>query len=107
VPTQLTGLKLYFDLQLSPPNHRSVKAANPRLSQAGRSDPGGDGCEAGNHPASYAQIESNLGSTSVERLYTILRLLDVELNFSPRASPAGTGHDDRVNWPATGTAAGE
>lgn len=30
---------------------------------------------------SYAQIESNLGSTSVERLYTILRLLDVELHF--------------------------
>jgi len=41
---------------------------------------------------SYAQIESNLGSTSVERLYTILRLLNVELNFSPPDSPAGEGH---------------
>lgn len=30
---------------------------------------------------SYAQIESNLSSTSVERLYTIMRLLDVQLNF--------------------------
>ena len=38
---------------------------------------------------SYAQIESNLGSTSVERLYTILRLLDVELNFSPPDSSKG------------------
>ena len=43
---------------------------------------------------SYAQIESNLGSTSVERLYTILRLLDVELNFSPPVSPAGERRDD-------------
>lgn len=41
---------------------------------------------------SYAQIESNLGSTSVERLYTILRLLDVELNFSPPDSPAAERH---------------
>ena len=30
---------------------------------------------------SYAQMESNLGSTSVDRLYTILRLLNVELCF--------------------------
>jgi HTH-type transcriptional regulator/antitoxin HipB len=43
---------------------------------------------------SYAQIESNLGSTSVERLYTILRLLDVELNFSPPDSPAMARHGD-------------
>jgi HTH-type transcriptional regulator / antitoxin HipB len=43
---------------------------------------------------SYAQIESNLGSTSVERLYTILRLLDVELNFSPPDTPAGKRHGD-------------
>jgi HTH-type transcriptional regulator/antitoxin HipB len=43
---------------------------------------------------SYAQIESNLGSTSVERLYTILRLLDVELNFSPPAASAGERHTD-------------
>lgn len=43
---------------------------------------------------SYAQIESNLGSTSVERLYTILRLLDVELNFSPSASSPGERHDN-------------
>lgn len=40
---------------------------------------------------SYAQIESNLGSTSVERLYTILRLLDVELNFSPPDSAGDRG----------------
>ena len=32
---------------------------------------------------SYAQMESNLGSTSVERLYTIMRLLDVQLSFLP------------------------
>ncbi len=32
---------------------------------------------------SYAQIESNLSSTSVERLYTIMRLLNVELSFLP------------------------
>ena len=32
---------------------------------------------------SYAQMESNLHSTSVERLYTILRLLNVELRFLP------------------------
>lgn len=42
---------------------------------------------------SYAQIESNLGSTSVERLYTILRLLDVELNFLPPDSPAEERRD--------------
>jgi HTH-type transcriptional regulator/antitoxin HipB len=29
----------------------------------------------------YAQIESNLSSTSVERLYTILRLLNIDINF--------------------------
>ena len=43
---------------------------------------------------SYAQIESNLGSTSVERLYTILRLLDVELNFSPPDSSKGESQGD-------------
>jgi HTH-type transcriptional regulator/antitoxin HipB len=42
---------------------------------------------------SYAQIESNLGSTSVERLYTILRLLDVQLNFSPPDSRTGERED--------------
>jgi HTH-type transcriptional regulator / antitoxin HipB len=31
---------------------------------------------------SYAQIESNLNATSVERLYMILRILNVELSFS-------------------------
>lgn len=30
----------------------------------------------------YAQIESNLATTSVERLYTILRLLNVDLHFA-------------------------
>lgn len=37
---------------------------------------------------SYAQIESNLNATSVERLYMILRILNVELSFS--ASTATT-----------------
>jgi HTH-type transcriptional regulator/antitoxin HipB len=32
---------------------------------------------------SYAQIESNLNTTSVERLYVILRLLNVHLSFLP------------------------
>jgi HTH-type transcriptional regulator/antitoxin HipB len=31
---------------------------------------------------SYAQIESNLASTSVERLFTILRLLNVKLQMT-------------------------
>lgn len=41
---------------------------------------------------SYAQIEANPASTSVERLYRVLRLLDVDLTLVPRAadrSPAG------------------
>ena len=42
---------------------------------------------------SYAQMESNLGSTSVERLYTLLRLLNVELSFVPSDSASGD-HDD-------------
>ncbi|MBC3881604.1 helix-turn-helix transcriptional regulator [Undibacterium sp. LX40W] len=33
----------------------------------------------------YAQIESNLSSTSVERLYTILRLLNIDINFTSQA----------------------
>ncbi len=37
---------------------------------------------------SYAQIESNLHSTSVERLYMILRLLKVELSFSSSGATA-------------------
>lgn len=37
---------------------------------------------------SYAQIESNLNATSVERLYTILRLLDVEISFSSSGQAA-------------------
>jgi len=32
---------------------------------------------------SYAQMESNLRSTSVERLYTIMRLINVQLSFLP------------------------
>lgn len=36
---------------------------------------------------SYAQMEANLSSTSVERLYTILRLLGVELSFQAPDSP--------------------
>lgn len=43
---------------------------------------------------SYAQIESNLGSTSVERLYTILRLLNVELGFVPSDSASGDHNDN-------------
>lgn len=50
---------------------------------------------------SYAQIESNLASTSVERLFTILRLMNVsiqltdcESNAVPDSSvmPSTTGH---------------
>ena len=56
---------------------------------------------------SYAQIESNLGSTSVERLYTIMRLLDVQLSFLPsnqeKLSKAGSGpqavkQSDQTEW---------
>lgn len=43
---------------------------------------------------SYAQIESNLASTSVERLYTILRLLNVELGFVPSDSASGDHNDN-------------
>ncbi|MFS2135660.1 helix-turn-helix domain-containing protein [Duganella sp. Dugasp56] len=39
---------------------------------------------------SYAQMESNLGSTSVERLYTIMRLLDVQLSFLPSDGEVAT-----------------
>ena len=46
---------------------------------------------------SYAQMESNLSSTSVERLYTILRLLNVELSFLPSDSATG---DHNNNPPA-------
>jgi HTH-type transcriptional regulator/antitoxin HipB len=38
---------------------------------------------------SYAQMESNVGATSVERLYTILRLLNVELLLAPITDQAG------------------
>lgn len=47
---------------------------------------------------SYAQIESNLHATSVERLHTILRLLGVELNFS---------FSDALPDPVAGTALGD
>jgi HTH-type transcriptional regulator / antitoxin HipB len=51
---------------------------------------------------SYAQIESNLHATSVERLYTILRLLGVELNFSSSdalpAPLAGTARGDNAKF---------
>lgn len=48
---------------------------------------------------SYAQIEANPASTSVERLYRILRLLDVDLTLAPRAAEraptdkTGTGEE--------------
>ena len=45
---------------------------------------------------SYAQMESNLASTSTERLYTILRLLNVELSFVPSDSLP----EERNNTPA-------
>nr|WP_268248985.1 helix-turn-helix transcriptional regulator [Undibacterium macrobrachii] len=38
----------------------------------------------------YAQIESNLSSTSVERLYTILRLLNIDINFTSHAEVQST-----------------
>ncbi len=38
----------------------------------------------------YAQIESNLSSTSVERLYTILRLLNIDINFTSQAEVQAT-----------------
>lgn len=41
----------------------------------------------------YAQIESNLSSTSVERLYTILRLLNVDINFTTQAGVQATATD--------------
>lgn len=47
---------------------------------------------------SYAQIESNLNATSVERLYTILRLLDVEIGFSSSAEEVS---DSARNRPYT------
>ena len=37
---------------------------------------------------SYAQIEANPASTSVERLYTVLRLLGAELLLSPAGQPS-------------------
>jgi HTH-type transcriptional regulator/antitoxin HipB len=37
---------------------------------------------------SYAQMESNLATTSVERLYTILRLLNVQLHLTEGAEPS-------------------
>ena len=56
---------------------------------------------------SYAQIESNLGSTSVERLYTIMRLLDVQLSFLPNnkeklakvgSEPQAIEQSDKTEW---------
>lgn len=44
----------------------------------------------------YAQIESNLATTSFERLYTILRLLNIDLRLTDEGAPAiaaGTGAD--------------
>jgi HTH-type transcriptional regulator/antitoxin HipB len=41
----------------------------------------------------YAQIESNLSSTSVERLYTILRLLNIDINFTNQAAVHATEAD--------------
>lgn len=47
---------------------------------------------------SYAQIESNLASTSVERLFTILRLMNVSIqltdddtNVAPASGHSGEG----------------
>ena len=51
----------------------------------------------------YAQIESNLSTTSVERLYTILRLLNVDLHFiAPSPATAADGNsvgDQRTEAP--------
>lgn len=38
----------------------------------------------------YAQIESNLSSTSVERLYTILRLLNIDINLTSQTGVQAT-----------------
>jgi len=38
----------------------------------------------------YAQIESNLSSTSVERLYTILRLLNIDISFTSQTEDQAT-----------------
>jgi HTH-type transcriptional regulator / antitoxin HipB len=46
---------------------------------------------------SYAQIESNLKATSVERLYMILRILNVELNFSASTATTSTPQQKSVN----------
>lgn len=43
---------------------------------------------------SYAQIEANLASTSVDRLFTILRLMDVKIQLTD--SDPGTVPDPRI-----------
>lgn len=55
---------------------------------------------------SYAQIEANLGATSVERLYTILRLLNVELSFVPSDSVSGDHNDNPPVSPKKPTRSG-
>jgi HTH-type transcriptional regulator/antitoxin HipB len=46
---------------------------------------------------SYAQIESNLNATSVERLYMILRILNVELSFSASTATISGGVAETSN----------
>ena len=48
---------------------------------------------------SYAQMESNPGATSVERLYTVLRLLNVEISLSLRDADANLkAPSDQADW---------
>ncbi|PTB21230.1 XRE family transcriptional regulator [Trinickia symbiotica] len=52
----------------------------------------------------YAQLEANPASASVERLFRVLRVLNVDLVLSPRVArpdEPGTqqpGGNDRENW---------
>ena len=50
---------------------------------------------------SYAKIESNPASTSVERLYTILRLLGSEMVLTDQAQQAGERAAEPVAEPST------
>ncbi|WP_426319853.1 helix-turn-helix domain-containing protein [Pseudoduganella sp. R-43] len=50
----------------------------------------------------YAQLESNLGSASVERLYKVLRLLNVQLVFDERESTSEES-DEISSQPASVT----
>jgi HTH-type transcriptional regulator/antitoxin HipB len=54
----------------------------------------------------YAQLEANPASASIERLFRVLRVLNVDLVLSPRAGRSGEPgvpqpgalENDRENW---------